>query len=254
MELPVNTFKRALAAGLPRIGLWSQLTGNIAIEIVAHAGFDFVVIDTEHGPNDVPLVVAQLQAMSGGTASPVVRVAWNDAVLLKPLLDAGAQSVIVPFVQDADEARQAVAATRYPPRGGRGVAVATRASGYGRVKGYLARAHEEMCVLVQIETRTALANIEAIAAVDGVDGLFIGPGDLAADLGHLGNPGHPDVRAAIDEAIGRIRAAGKAPGILAPVESDARHYLDLGCLVVAVGSDIGLLAAHSEALAARFPR
>jgi 4-hydroxy-2-oxoheptanedioate aldolase len=252
MELPPNALKRAFREGRPQIGLWSQLTSPVVAEILSRSGFDFLIIDTEHAPNELPHVLAQLQAMVGGTATPVVRAAWNDPVLVKRLLDVGAQTLIVPFVQNADEARQAVAATRYPPHGARGVAVATRASGYGRVAGYLARAHEELCVLVQIETRAAIANIEAIAAVEGIDGLFIGPGDLAADLGHTGGAWHPDVRAAIDGAIRRIRATGKAAGILAPVEADARHYLELGCLCVAVGSDVGLLARQSEALAARF--
>jgi 4-hydroxy-2-oxoheptanedioate aldolase len=190
--------------------------------------------------------------MSGGTASPVVRVAWNDIVLIKRLLDVGAQTLVVPFVQDAGEARRAVAATRYPPHGIRGVAVATRASRYGRVTEYLRRAHDELAVIVQLETRTALSNLESIAAVEGVDGLFIGPSDLAADLGHLGDNGHPEVRAAIDDAIRRIAATGKVAGILAPVEADARHYLGIGCLFVAVGSDIGLLAGQGAALAAKF--
>jgi 4-hydroxy-2-oxoheptanedioate aldolase len=252
MDLPPNDLKRAFREGRSRIGLWSQLTSPIAVEILALSGFDFLVIDTEHAPNELPLVLAQLQAMSGGTASPVVRVAWNDAVLVKRLLDVGAQTLLVPFVQNEEEARRAVAATRYPPQGIRGVAVATRASRYGRVTEYLRRAHEELCVLVQIETRAAIGNIESIAAVEGIDGLFIGPGDLAADLGHVGEAGHSDVRAAIDGAIRRIRATGKVAGILAPVEADARHYLEMGCLFVAVGSDVGLLARQSEALAARF--
>lgn len=252
MELPPNDLKRAFREGRSQIGLWTQLTSPIAAEILARSGFDFLVIDTEHAPNELPLVLAQLQAMSGGTASPVVRVAWNDAVLFKRLLDVGAQTLLVPFVQNAEEARRAVAATRYPPDGIRGVAVVTRASRFGRVTGYLTRAHEELCVLVQVETRVALANIEAIAAVEGVDGLFIGPGDLAADLGRAGETDHPAVRAAIDGAVSRIVATGKVAGILAPVEADARHYLGMGCRFVAVGSDIGLLARQSEALAARF--
>jgi 4-hydroxy-2-oxoheptanedioate aldolase len=252
MELPPNALKRAFREGRRQIGLWSQLTSPIAIEVLALSGFDFLVIDTEHAPNELPLVQAQLQAMALGTASPVVRVAWNDPVLFKRLLDVGAQTLLVPFVQDADEARRAVAATRYPPHGIRGVAVATRANRYGRVARYLERAHDEVAVLVQLETRTALENVESIAAVEGVDALFIGPSDLAASLGHVGDNAHPEVRAAIDNALRRIRATGKAAGILAPVEADARHYLELGCLFVAVGSDIGLLARQSEALAARF--
>jgi 4-hydroxy-2-oxoheptanedioate aldolase len=181
-----------------------------------------------------------------------VRVAWNDPVLFKRLLDVGVQSLLVPFVQDADEARRAVTAIRYPPHGIRGVAVATRANRYGRVEGYLTRAHDELCLLVQLETRVALGNLESIAAVEGVDGLFIGPSDLAADLGHIGDSGHPQVRAAIDDAIRRICATRKVAGILAAVEADARHWLQLGCLFVAVGSDVGLLARQSEALAAKF--
>jgi 4-hydroxy-2-oxoheptanedioate aldolase len=251
-ELTVNALKAALGAGQPQIGLWSTLASPVGAEIVAGAGFDWVLLDTEHAPNDVTDIHRLLQAMQGSATSVVVRPSWNDAVLFKRLLDIGVRSFVVPFVQSAAEASRAVAATRYPPAGIRGVATTTRANQYGRVKDYLLRANDEICVIVQIETRQALGNIEAIAAVDGVDGLFIGPSDLAADLGHLGNNAHPDVRAAIDEAIGRIRAAGKAPGILAGVEADARHWLALGCLFVGVGNDAGVLARQTEALAAKF--
>jgi 4-hydroxy-2-oxoheptanedioate aldolase len=182
----------------------------------------------------------------------VVRPPWNDTVVFKRLLDVGAQNFVVPMVQDADDARRAVAATRYPPRGVRGVAVATRANRFGRVTDYLQRASDEICVHVQIETRAALANLEAIAAVDGVDGLFIGPSDLAADFGQLGNSAHPEVRRAIDDAIARICATGKVAGILAPIEADARHWLALGATFVAVGSDLAVLARQTEALARRF--
>jgi 4-hydroxy-2-oxoheptanedioate aldolase len=252
MDLPANPLKRALREGRPQIGLWSQLTSPTAAELLAGSGFDFLVLDAEHAPNELPSILDQLRAMAGGTASAVVRAAWNDPVVFKRLLDVGVQSLLVPFVQDADEARRAVAATRYPPQGVRGVAVATRASRYGRVRDYARRAQEELCVIVQLETRAALGNLEPIAAVDGVDGLFIGPSDLAASMGHLGDSAHPEVRAAIDDAVRRISATGKAAGILAPVEEDARHWLALGCLFVAVGSDVSLLARHSEALAARF--
>jgi 4-hydroxy-2-oxoheptanedioate aldolase len=251
LELPANPLKRALREGRPQIGLWSQLASATAVEVLAGSGFDFLVIDAEHAPNELPSILAQLRAMAGGTAEPVVRVPWNDPVILKRVLDIGARSLLVPFVQDADEARRAVAATRYPPRGIRGVALVTRASRYGRVEDYAARAQDELCVLVQIETRAALGNLEPIAAVDGVDGLFIGPSDLAASMGHLGDSAHPEVRAAIDDAVRRIGTAGKASGILAFVDEDARHWLALGCRFVAVGSDVGLLARHGEALAAR---
>jgi 4-hydroxy-2-oxoheptanedioate aldolase len=190
--------------------------------------------------------------MTGGTATPVVRPAWNDPVLFKRFLDIGVQSFLVPWVQNAEEARRAVAATRYPPEGIRGVATTVRANRYGRIKDYIARVHAELCVVVQLETRVALGNLEAIAAVDGVDGLFIGPSDLAADMGHVGNSAHLDVRAAIDDAITRIVKTGKFAGILAPVEADARRWMALGCLFVAVGSDVGILARQSEALAAKF--
>ena len=251
VEMPVNRLKRALRDGQTQIGLWSSLSSHIAAEIVAGAGFDWILIDTEHSPNELADVHRQLQAMQGST-SAVVRPAWNDPVAFKRLLDLGVQSLLVPYVQNAEEARRAVAATRYPPDGIRGVATTTRASRYGRVKDYLGRAHDEICVILQIETRAALAGLEAIAAVEGVDALFIGPSDLAADMGHLGNSAHPDVRAAIDEAIGRIRATGRAAGILTPVEADARRWLDLGCNLLAVGSDAGILARQADALASTF--
>lgn len=251
-EIQRNDLKRALRDGRRQIGLWSSLSSHITVEVIAGSGFDWILLDTEHAPNELPMVLSQLQAMTGGTASAVVRPAWNDPVILKRLLDIGVQSFVVPWIQTADEARRAVAATRYPPRGIRGFAAITRANRYARVKDYAARVHDEICIVVQVETRTALQNLESIAAVDGIDGLFIGPSDLAADMGHAGHNAHPDVRAAIDQAIGRIRSTGKFAGILAPIEADARHWLDLGCLFVAVGSDVGLLARHSEALAARF--
>src|SRR5690242_16124753 len=196
-SLPPNVFKSALAQGQKQVGLWSSLCSNIAAEIISGSGFDWIVIDTEHAPNEIPGLLSQLQAMSRGTAEPVVRCAWNDTVLIKRILDIGARSLLVPFVQNADEARRAVAATRYPPRGIRGVSVAPRANLYGSVSGYHQSAHENTCVIVQVETQSALGQIEAIAQVEGVDGIFIGPSDLAADLGHLANPRHPEVQAAI---------------------------------------------------------
>jgi 4-hydroxy-2-oxoheptanedioate aldolase len=252
VDMPVNQLKRALREGRPQIGLWSSLSSYITVEVLADSGFDWLLLDTEHSPNELAMVHGQLQAMVGGTATPVVRPAWNDTVLIKRLLDVGVQSLLIPMVQDADEARRAVAATRYPPEGVRGLGTTTRANRYGRVKDYLKRAHDELLVMVQIETRVALGHLEAIAAVEGVDGLFIGPSDLSADIGHLGNSGHPEVRAAIDDAIGRIRKVGKIAGILTPLEDYARHCLDIGCLFVAVGSDVGILARQSEALAAKF--
>jgi len=251
-SLPTNAFKQALRESRPQIGLWCSLCSNIVAEVIAGSGFDWILLDTEHAPNELPMVFSQLQALAESAVAPVVRPAWNDMVLIKRLLDIGAQNLLIPYVQTPEEAKAAVAAVRYPPEGVRGVAVLHRANRYGRVKDYTLRIGEQLCVLVQIETQLALKNIEAIAAVDGVDGLFIGPSDLAAALGHLGNPGHPEVQATIADALARIRKAGKAPGILAPVEAEARRWLEAGCTVVAVGSDLGLLARHSSELAAKY--
>ncbi len=252
MDLPVNHFKRALHEGRPQIGLWSSLASNIVAEVIADSGFDWILLDNEHAPNEVSGVLMQLQAMATGQAMPVVRPAWNDTVLIKRFLDIGTQSFLVPMVQNADEARRAVAATRYPPHGVRGVALGPRANRYGRVKDYFRRAAEEICVLVQVETRQSLAEIEAIAAVEGVDGIFIGPSDLAADMGFLGDSSHPEVKRTIEDAVARILKCGKAPGFLTGNEDEAKYWLHQGCLFVAVGSDLGLLARQSEALAARF--
>src|ERR1041384_1159285 len=199
-DIPENKFKRALRAGRPQIGLWSSLCSEMAAEVVGGSGFDWILIDTEHAPNELPMVIGQLRAVAGGAAAAVVRPAWNDPVLMKRLLDAGVQNLLVPYVQTQAKARAAVAGTRYPPQGIRGVAVTHRANRFGRVTDYFQKAADEICLLVQIETALALKNIEAIAAVEGIDGLFIGPSDLAAALGHLGNPGHADVRAAIADA------------------------------------------------------
>lgn len=252
MDLPVNTFKRALAAGRPQIGFWLSLSSHYSAEVCAGAGFDWLLIDTEHSPNEIDMVLCQLQAIAPYPSHPIVRVAWNDAVTVKRTLDIGAQSLLFPFVQSAEEAARAVAATRYPPRGIRGVAGTTRATRFGRVKEYAKRAHEETCVLVQVETQEAVDAIESIAGVDGVDGIFIGPADYHASLGYTGETANPTVLPKIDDAIRRIRAAGKAPGILTADEKLARHYLELGALFVAVGADVGLLARGAEALRGKF--
>lgn len=251
MQLPVNRFKQAIREGRPQVGIWSTLSSYMAMEVLADAGFDWVLIDTEHSPNELPMVLGQLQALKGGTATPIVRPAWNDMVLIKRYLDIGAQTLLLPYVQNAGEAANAVRYTRYPPQGVRGVSGGSRASMFGRYKDYFKRVHDETCVLVQVETRAALANLESIAAVEGVDGVFIGPNDLAADMGHLGNWQHPDVWKAIEDAGKRIRKAGKAPGILVG-EADGKRCLDMGYLFVAVGVDLGMLARGTEALAAKF--
>ena len=251
MELAVNKFKHALKAGKPQIGIWSSLSSHIVAEILANSGLDWVLLDTEHSPNELPMVQNQLHAMQGAAAAPVVRVPWNDMVMIKRFLDIGAQSLLLPYVQTVEEAKNAVAYMRYPQEGVRGVAGSTRAAGYGRTKDYLMKAHTELCLLVQVETRKAMANIEAIAAVDGVDGVFIGPNDLSADMGHLGNWQHNEVWKAIEAAAKKIRQAGKAPGILVG-EADAQRCLDLGYLFVAVGVDVGMLVRGTDAIAAKF--
>jgi len=252
VDLPVNAFKHAIAAGKPQIGLWSSIPSNYTVEVIAGAGFDWILLDTEHSPNDLESVFAQLQAAAGYPASAIVRVPWSDQVVLKRYLDAGVQTVLIPFVSTADEARMAVSYTRYPPNGVRGVGGTTRATRFGRVRDYTKHVEKELCVLVQVETKQGLDEIEAICAVDGVDGVFIGPADLHASLGYTGETANPAVLPLIDDAIRRIRAAGKAPGVLTPVESLARRWLDCGALFVAVGADVGILARGAEALAQRF--
>jgi 4-hydroxy-2-oxoheptanedioate aldolase len=252
MDINRNAFKRALQKRELQIGLWSSLCSNLVAEIIAHSGFDWIVLDTEHSPNEVPDLVAQLQAMGQGTASPVVRAAWNDPVLIKRILDIGAQSILLPYVQTAEEARRAVAAVRYPPRGVRGVSSASRASNFGRVRDYLKQADGEICLLVQIESKAALEQLEAISSIEGVDGVFIGPADLSASLGHLGSPQHPETQHALEDAGRRLMQLGKPAGILAVVEADARRYIEWGYSFVAVGIDTTLLAKSADALARTF--
>ena len=252
MDMPQNAFKHAIAAGQLQIGLWCSLCSNIAADIVRDCGFDWLLLDTEHSPNEIPDLLAQLQAVDGGQATPIVRPAWNDIVLIKRCLDIGAPALLVPYVQNPAEAKSAVAAVRYPPRGVRGVASASRASRYGRTTDYLKKADSEICLLVQVETRAALDELEAIAAVEGVDGVFIGPSDLSASLGHVGNPAHPDVQEALQGAVTRLKAVGKPAGILTGNEDEIRRYIGWGYTFVAVGSDVGLLARCADALAKKF--
>jgi len=252
VELPVNTFKHALKAGKRQIGLWCSLSHHYATELVAGSGFDWILLDTEHSPNDLESVAA---AIAGGSAlsdarrgpRPLERHGDDQAL-------PGHRRAVDPdsYVQNADEAKSAVAYTRYPPAGLRGVAGGTRATRFARVKDYAKRAHEELCVLVQVENQQGLDNLEKIAAVEGVDGVFIGPADLHASLGYPGETNNPKIVPIIDDAIRRIRKAGKAPGILTGVEADARRWLECGGLFVAVGADVGVLARETEKLAAKF--
>ena len=252
MDVPANHFKRAIKSGRSQIGLWCSLASNISVEIVAGSGFDWLLLDTEHSPNELPMVYSQLQAVMENRVQPIVRPPWNDMVMIKRFLDAGVQTLLIPMIQTPEEAAQAVAATRYPPRGVRGFASASRSSRFGRVKDYHTRCEEEICVLVQIETKLGLDNLEAIAGVEGVDGVFIGPGDLSAGLGYLGDQGNPAFRPVVEDAMRRIKAVGNAPGILTGDEALARRCIELGCLFTAVGADSGILARASEQLAAKF--
>jgi len=231
---------------------WCTLGSAFALEAVAGSGFDWLLIDTEHSPNDVLTVLPQLQALAGYEVGGVVRPAWNDLVLIKRYLDIGAQTLLIPYVQNAEQARAAVAATRYPPQGARGVSALTRASRFGRVDDYGARAGEEICVLVQVETETALEGIEEIAAVEGVDGVFVGPADLAASMGLIGQPGHERVKTAVLDAIGRITSCGKPAGVLTTDTGFARSCIGAGASFVAVGIDAGILARETSTLAQQF--
>lgn len=253
MHLPINHFKRALSEGRPQIGLWLGLCSSYSAELLAGAGFHWLLIDGEHAPNDLQTTLSQLQAIAPYPSQAVVRPPWNDPVLIKQLLDIGAQTLLLPMVQNAEQARQAVLSTRYPPNGIRGVGSAlARASRWNRVTDYIHHAEREICVLVQVETREALANLPSILDVEGVDGVFIGPADLSADMGFPGQPNHPEVQLAIENAIRQILGAGKAPGMLMAAKDMARHYLSLGALFVAVGVDTTLLARTAELLAEEF--
>ena len=253
MDMPINTFKQRLRSGEAQIGLWLGLADAYCAELAANAGFDWLLIDGEHAPNDLRTLLGQLQAVAPYPGQPVIRPVVGDTALIKQVLDIGVQTLLVPMVESADQARELVRAIHYPPQGVRGVGSAlARASRWNSIPGYLDKADEQMCLLVQIESREGLANLDAIAAVQGVDGVFIGPADLSASMGFRGNPGHPQVQAAIEDAIARIRQAGKAAGILSADEKLARRYIELGAAFVAVGVDTTVLMRGLQTLAATF--
>lgn len=243
-----NSFKRDLRAGKKLIGCWSSLSNAITTEVLGVAGFDWILLDGEHSPNDVATFIPQLMALKDSPSAPVVRPSSNNEVEIKRLLDAGFYNFLVPFVESVDEARRAVSATRYPPQGIRGVSVSQRSNRYGTVPDYFKSINEHICVMVQIESRAGVAAARDIAALDGVDCIFVGPSDLAAGLGHLGNAGHPEVQAAISAVFADAKACGKPTGILAPVEADARRYMAMGATFVAVGSDLGVFRSATQAL------
>lgn len=253
VQTPVNTFKQSLRNGTRQIGLWLGMADPCATELLAGAGFDWLLIDAEHSPNDVRSVLAQLQAIAPYPVHPIVRPVNGAAELIKQYLDIGVQSLLVPMIETAEQAANVVAATRYPTRGKRGVASATtRASRWGRIESYFERCDAEICVLVQVESVTGLGNLKAIAEVDGVDGVFFGPADLAASMGLIGKVGDPSVRIAIAEGIKSARRAGKAAGTLAVDRVLACEYLALGALFVAVGIDMTLLSKAASDLAGAF--
>ncbi|OOV88182.1 4-hydroxy-2-oxoheptanedioate aldolase [Oceanospirillum linum] len=254
MPAPTNTFKQALKQGdTAQIGLWLGLANSYTAELLAGAGFDWLLIDAEHAPNDLQTILGQLQAIAPYPSHPIVRPPWPDAVRIKQILDLGAQTILAPMVETGEQAAEVVSATRYPPQGIRGVGSAlARASGFNRMPQYLQTANDEICVLIQIETPKGVENLDDILATEGVDGVFIGPSDLSASMGYIGNPGHPEVQKVIEESIAKIVAAGKAPGILIADQALAQRYIELGALFVGVGTDTGLLMKSSNDLAAKF--
>lgn len=253
MTAPTNTFKQALIQGKRQIGCWMSFAEPITAEILGTAGFDWLVIDGEHAPNDIRSIRDQLVALAGSTSHPVVRVPVGETWLIKMVLDAGAQTVLVPIVETAAQAQDLVRACRYPPDGVRGVgAMASRATMYGSVGDYIQSADQQICLLVQVETRAGIAALDEILQVDGIDGVFIGPADLSTDMGYQGDSTTPEVRAVIADAMTRIAAAGKAPGILATTDEARQTYLDMGAQFLAVGIDVMLLAGTARDLAARW--
>ncbi|HEY0297405.1 MAG TPA: HpcH/HpaI aldolase/citrate lyase family protein [Bordetella sp.] len=242
MQLPINPFKAALAQGTPQYGIWAGFATPYAAEIVAGTGYDWMLVDGEHAPNTAPSLLGQLQAVAPYATHPVVRPVNGDPALIKQLLDLGAQTLMVPMVETAEQARALVRAMRYPPGGIRGVGGGlTRATRWDAVADYIRTAHEQLCLIVQVESRLGVKNVAEIAAVEGVDAVFIGPADLSTGLGHAGDASQPEVQASIRRAIDATRAAGRACGILAPREEDARRYAEWGCTFIAVGIDISLL-------------
>jgi 2-dehydro-3-deoxyglucarate aldolase len=243
-----NRFKSDLREGKRLIGCWSSLASPFSTEVLGLAGFDWLLLDGEHSPNDLTTFILQLMALKDSPSAPVVRPQCNDTVQIKRLLDAGFYNFLIPFVETAEHAAQAVAATRYPPEGVRGVSVAMRGNRFGTVPDYFQASNRNITVALQIESRAGVANIEAICAVDGVDAVFIGPSDLAAGYGYLGNASHPEVQEAMQRVFAAAKAAGIPVGILAPVEADARRYMEMGATMVAVGSDQGLFRAATQGL------
>jgi 4-hydroxy-2-oxoheptanedioate aldolase len=253
LERP-NTLKDAIVSGRPSTGIWCSLASALTTEVVAGSGAGWLLIDSEHSPNDLRSIMAQLQVLGGYPCEGVVRLPSDDPVSIKQVMDVGARSLMIPNVRTADQARAVVAAMSYAPGGIRGFSVAHRANAFGRIAGYHGKAREQQLLAVQIECEIGVANAADIAAVEGVDVLFVGPGDLSTNMRSMGNPGAEPVQAAIACVREAAARAGKASGILAPIKSDADRYFSAGFSMVAVGSDLGLLARGSDALVASFNR
>jgi len=247
-----NLFRQRILAAEKQIGFWSGMSSPISVELAGMGGFDWILLDGEHAPTDIPVFVQLLQALQGSSSAVVGRPSVNDPVQIKQMLDIGFYNLLIPFIESGEEAARAVAATRYPPQGMRGVSMLSRSNRYGNVPDYFTTINDNICVLLQIESEAGIAAVDEIAATEGVDGIFIGPSDLAAALGHLGNPGHPQVQDAIRHLYTRTRAHGKAVGTLAPARADARRYLDMGMHFVAVGTDHGIFKQALTELRAAF--
>ena len=252
MQTPVNTLKKTLKSGQVQRGIWLTSGTGILAELAGTAGFDWCLIDGEHGPNTVSEILPQLQALAISGTPAVVRVANAEAWMIKQVLDLGCQTVVVPMVDDAQTADAMARAMRYPPQGNRGMGASlARATGFGAVADYPHTANDQVCLLVQAESAQAVENIDAIAAIEGVDGVFVGPADLSADMGYPGQPDHPEVEAAIDHLIARTVAAGKIAGIITFDESRLNEYAEKGVTFLGVGGDMMVLGSALRGLAAR---
>jgi 2-dehydro-3-deoxyglucarate aldolase len=249
-----NSFRRDLRAGKKLIGCWASLASNLTTEILGYAGFDWLLIDGEHAPNEYSTFITQLQALKDSESAPIVRPQWFDPVVIKRLLDIGFFNFLIPFIETEEMAKNAVASTRYPPQGRRGIGTAHRSNKYGFNTDYFARINDDICVTVQIESTRSIENVDAIAAVEGIDALFIGPSDLSAGMGHFLQPTHPEVQKGIARILEAGQKHGKAVGILAPVEKEAQMYLEMGMTYVAVGGDTALLRGAAKGLADRFKK
>ena len=249
MSAPLNLLKQRLATGETVFGCWLGMADPYAAEMAATCGFDWLLIDGEHAPNDLRSTLAQLAVIERSNSLPVVRLRDDDPARIKQALDAGAQSLLIPMIESAEQARRALAATRYPPEGIRGVGSSlARASRFSAIPNYLATANDQICLILQVESRAGLAALDDILAIPGIDCVFIGPSDLAADMGHLGNANHPSVRAAVMEALTRISASGKAAGVLSTEDAFIADCMTSGARFVGVGIDV---LSYVDALRAR---